>query len=65
MKFRIVEFKPYRYKAQRRYFVIWKRIVKASFVTIRDAEKSIELYKKQRNERRDAWLFIPRVVKEL
>ncbi len=65
MRFRIVEFKPGRYKVQRRYLLVWAGIVKAEFVEVEDAERAILVYRRQKAQDYEDWCFIPRVVKEI
>jgi hypothetical protein len=65
MKFRILEFKPRKYKAQRKYLVFWRTIVKAVFVDPNDAEDSINLYKRECRRKKAEKRFKKRVVRRL
>jgi hypothetical protein len=65
MKYRIVEFRPGRYRAQRRVMRVWLRTISCTFVSIEDAEKSIVLYKAQQEARKRDRAHRPKVVKEL
>jgi hypothetical protein len=62
MKYRIVEFKPGKYLAQKR-FLVWRKVIGCVFVSAEDAEKSIILDKAKKEAAKRDRKHKPRVVK--